>query len=257
MRLVAPALVLAAALLATPVRAADPFYDLYAAGHYEEAMRAGEAAATAPGYAIAARAALADAALKPAPCLRCLQRAEQFARAAVAAGPGFADGHVWLAASLGLEGRITGLVMARVHNMPGEAKDELDAALKADPHNPYALAAMGGWNVEIVRAGGGYLARKIYGASIAEGLSLFDRAEHAAPGNVAVRYQIALSLSGYDPDIYRSRIESELTAAMRDAPATAYEKAMQTRAAELLALLRRGDSDKFDDLAHKYQGYPE
>jgi hypothetical protein len=219
-------------------------------------MRAGADAGNAPGYAIAARAALADAALRPAPCMTCLQRAEHFARAAVAAGPNFSDGHVWLAASLGLQGRITGLVMARVRNTPGEAKDELDAGLKADPRNPYALAAAGGWNVEIVRAGGEYLARKLYGASLTEALSLFDRAERMSPGNVAVHYQIALSLSGYDPDVYRGRIENEFLAAMREAPQTAYEKAMQGRAGELLSLLRRG-SDKFDDMVRKYQGYPE
>ena len=187
----------------------------------------------------------------------CLQRAEGFARRAVAADPRYADGHVWLAASLGLEGRITGLVMARVHNTPGEAKDELDAALKADPRNHFALAASGGWNVEIVRAGGAYLAHKIYGADLGEALSLFDRAARAAPGNVAVHYQIALSLSGFDPDIYRGRIESEFAAAIHAAPETAYEKAMQSRAGEMLALLKRGDSDRFDDMVHKYQGYPE
>ena len=251
------AALLASALLITPAWGADALYGLYAAGQYDEAIRAGTAAATAPGYAIAARAALADAALRPQPCMDCLKRAEKFARAAVAADAKFSDGHVWLAASLGLEGRISGLVMARVRNTPGEAKDELDAALKADPHNPYALAAIGGWNVEIVRAGGAYLARKFYGASLTEALSLFDRAVHAAPGNVAVHYQIALSLSGFDPDTYRGRIENEFTEAVHATPDTAYEKAMQGRAGELLALLRRRDSDRFDDMVHKFQGYPE
>ena len=88
--------------------------------------------------------------------------------------------------------------------------------LTADPDNAYALAALGGWNVEIVRVG-----RRIPGAAgsmtpvWSKGLTLFDRAVRAAPGNVAVRYQIALSLSGLDAETYRNRIESELQAAIQ------------------------------------------
>ena len=193
-------------------------------------MRAGAAADTADGFAIAARAALADAAMRPQPCLPCLRRAEDFARKAVAADASKADGHVWLAAALGLEGRIIGMVRARLAGSPAEAKTQLDAALKDDPANAYALAALGGWNIEIVRAGGSYLARNLYDAGEAGGLALFDRAVKAAPGNVALRYQIALSLAGYKPDKFRARIESELGAAIQDTPQTAYEKFIQARA---------------------------
>lgn len=254
------AALLALVWMATPALAASPpdlsLYRLYADGRYDEAMRAGASAHNAYGYAIAARAALADALLRDAPCLKCLERGEDFARKAVAADPGLADGQVWLAAALGYEGRIQGMVRARLSDSPGQSKTALDAALKSDPENPYAVAALGGWNIEIVRGGGAILARALYGASEAQGISLFDHAAHVAPDNVAVHYQIALSLAGFDADKYRGRIEAELTAAIHDAPATAYEKAMQARAAELLALLRRGDGDRLDAMVHKYQGYP-
>ncbi len=236
--------------------ARDALYDLYAGGKYDEAMRAGAAAGDAHGYAIAARAALADAVLRPAPCMDCLQRAEAFARQAVAADPAQADGQIWLAVSLGYESRLTGVVMARLHDTPAQSKAALDAALKDDPKNPYAVSALGGWHIEVVRGGGAWLAGMLYGARESEALTLFDRAVKLAPGNVAVRYQIALSLAGFDPTKYRTRIESELEAAMRDTPASAYEKAIQTRAADLLALLRRGDEDRFAATLRKYQGYP-
>ena len=255
------ALVLTPLLAAAPALAAGApdmgLYRLYAGGRYDEAMRAGAASRTAYGYAIAARAALADAVLRDQPCLDCLKRSEAYARQAVAADPAFADGQVWLAAALGYEARITGMVRARLSDSPGQSKAALDTALKSEPDNPYAVAALGGWNIEIVRGGGAYLARILYGASEVNGTALFDRAAHDAPDNVAVHYQIALSLAGFDADKYRSRIESEWVAATRDAPATTYEKAMQARAGELLALLRRGDTDKFDAMVHKYQGYPE
>jgi hypothetical protein len=252
---------LAALLLCgSPANAAtDPLYALYAKGAYEAAMRAGVAAGSATGYAVAARAALADAALRPAPCLDCLKRAENFARRAIAADPGLADGQVWLAAALGYESRLTGLIRAKLRGAPDEAKAALDAALKDDPANPYALAALGGWNVEIVHVGGAYLADHLYGASEAAGLALFDRAVHAAPGNVAVHYQVALSLAGFDADAYRARVIRELEAATAATPATSYERSMQGRAGELAALLRRSDEqsdDEFAALLHRYQGYP-
>ena len=249
-----------AALLAL-VLAASPaengaLFNLYAQGQYEEAMSQGEATGTAAGFAIAARAALADAMMRPQPCLECLKRAEAYARRAVAADRGAADGHVWLAAALGYEARIVGLVRARLDNDPAQAKANLDEALKAQPDNAYALAALGGWNVEIVRAGGKFLANKLYGASIEQGMTLFDRAVRAQPRNVAVRYQIALSLAGLNPVTHRSRIDSELEAAIHAAPETAYEKFVQGRAAELLMLLKRNDRDAFETKLRSFQGYP-
>jgi len=249
-----------AALLAL-VLAASPaensaLFGLYAQGQYEEAMSQGEATGTAAGFAIAARAALADAMMRPQPCLECLKRAEAYARRAVAADRGAADGHVWLAAALGYEARIVGLVRARLDNDPAQAKANLDEALKAQPDNAYALAALGGWNVEIVRAGGKFLANKLYGASIEQGMTLFDRAVRAQPRNVAVRYQIALSLAGLNPVTHRSRIDSELEAAIHAAPETAYEKFVQGRAAELLMLLKRNDRDAFETKLRSFQGYP-
>jgi hypothetical protein len=245
-------LLIALLLIASPA-SADALFDLYATGKYDEAMRAGAAANTAPGFAIAARAALADAALRPAPCLECLQRAEGFARKAVAADPSQADGHVWLAASLGLQGRITGLLHAS--RAASEAKDQLDIALKDDPNHAYAMAAMGGWNIELVK-GGGAIAASLFGAGEAKGLAWFDRAVAAAPGNVAVRYQIGLSLSGYKPDRFRDRITQEFEAAIHDTPQTSYEKAMQARAAELMAAMAKNDSKEFAAKVRAFQGYP-
>jgi hypothetical protein len=249
-----------AALLALVLAGAAPdngaLFALYAQGHYEEAMRDGAAANTAQGFAIAARAALADAMMRPSPCLDCLKRGEAYARHAVAVDWNAPDGHVWLAASLGYQTRIVGLVRARLDNDPAQAKEHLDAALKMQPDNAYALAALGGWHVEVVRTGGNFLADKLYGASRQQGFALFDRAARAAPRNVAVRYQIALSLAGLDPDMYRARVESELDAAIHAAPETSYEKFVQTRAMELLALLKRGDREAFEDKLRVFQGYP-
>ena len=249
-------LALALVLLASPARAADALSALYADGQYDAAMRAGEAAHTAPSLALAARAALADAVMRDAPCMACLKRAEADARAAMAADPKLADGPVWLAVALGYQTRLTGILAARWRGAPGQAKAALMQAVRNDPKSPFAVSALGGWNIEVVRAAGAYLARALYGATEAKGLALFDRAVKLQPGNVAVRYQIGLSLAGFDVDRYHDRILGELDAAMAAPAQTAYEKFIQARAAALSALLKAGNRIGFDTRVRKFQGYP-
>jgi hypothetical protein len=242
-------------LVLSPALAATP-YEIYATGRYDEAMRAGVAAGTAAGYTVAARAALADATTRPQPCLDCLHRAEDFARQAIAADQRLVDGHVYLAVAMGYEARVVGPVWARAHNYPGRAKDELDSALALDPRSPWALGALGGWNVEIVRTGGDRLARWIYGASVDDGIAAFAAAFKSAPDNLSVRYQYALSLSGYDADRFRREIDDAFARIAKAKPATAYETLARVRAAELARLLKSGDRIAFDARVRRYQGYP-
>lgn len=252
-------LLAAALLLAAPgARAAttEEIFALYARGDYAQAEKAGEAAHTAPGYAIAARAVLADAMLRDAPCLECLKRAEALARQAVAADPHHAFGQVWLAVALGYQARITGIVQARLHDSPARSKAALDQAVADEPRNAFAVSALGGWHVEVVRGGGAMLAGMLYGASEAQGIALFDRAVKLDPSNVAVHYQIALSLLGFNPAKYHARIVGELRAAVAGAAATEYERRMQDRANELLGLVNHGPDEALAARVRKYQGYP-
>ncbi len=242
---------------AAQAAAGDDIFALYAKGDYDQAARQGDAADTAQGYAIAARAVLADDVLRDQPCMDCLVRAEALARQAIAADPHNAYGQVWLAVALGYQSRLIGAVKARLRGTPAASKAALDSAVTDDPKNPFAVSALGGWHIEVVRGGGAFLARTLYGASESEALSLFDRAVRLAPGNVAVRYQVALALAGFDDDKYRLRIASELRAALAGQAVTAYEKKIQERANEMLGLLNRGPHDGFVAQLRKYQGFAD
>jgi tetratricopeptide (TPR) repeat protein len=252
------ALVLAMLLVPLSARAAtnDEIFAVYARGDYEQAARLGEASHTAPGLAVAARAVLAEDVLRDAPCLSCLERAESLARQAVAADPHFALGQVWLAVALGYQARIIGSVKARMKDSPAQSKAALDKAVADDPANAFAVSALGGWNIEIVRGGGATMARLFYGARESEAVALFDRAVRLAPDNVAVHYQIGLSLAGFEPDKYRARIAAEFKAAQSGVPDTAYEKKIQGRAGELLGLLNQGAREALALRVRKYQGFP-
>jgi tetratricopeptide (TPR) repeat protein len=249
------ALVLTLLLVAAPA-AADTPYELYAAGKYEEAIRAGSDAGDAPGYATAARAAMAIAAEKAVPCMECLQRAEKLARKAITVDGRNVAGRVYLAATLGYEARIVGLMTAKMRGYPDEAKVQLDKALSLDPDDPWALAARGGWNVEVVRAGGAFLANMIYGATLKAGFADFDKAFRVEPDNIALRYQYALSLSALDIETYRRQVEDVLRKVVKTKPATEYERFARWRAQELVDALRDDDMPEFRRLLKRDQGYP-
>ena len=249
----------AALLLFLPLPAlaatTEEIFASYAKGDYEQAERAGEASRTAPGLAIAARAVLADEVLRDTPCLPCLERAESLARQAIAADPHHAFGQVWLAVALGYQARIIGPVKARMNNSPAQSKAALETAVSDDPKNAFAVSALGGWHIEIVRGGGAFLGGLVYGAKEQKALALFDRAVQLAPGNVAVHYQIALSLAGFNSGKYHARIASELRASLAAVPQTAYEKKIQARAQELSGLMNQDNA--FHARVRKYQGFPE
>jgi hypothetical protein len=229
---------------------------LYAEGNYEAAVRAAVAENSAHGFADAARATLADEASHDDRCLACLKRAEAFARRAIAADPKSADGYVFLAVTLGLESRIEGYVEARRKGYAGEAKRALETALADDPGNVWALAGLGGWNIEVVRGGGSVLAYLFYGATVEKGRALFARAFREAPDNMAIRYQYALTLAGFGSERYRSDVEDALMRVSHSGADSAYGRLLQRRAGELLALLRRGDDTAFTARVRSYGGYP-
>ena len=256
MRAAAAGLVLS--MVAATAAYADPTpLELYDAGHYDEAIKAGLAQHDADGFSTAAHAELAKERMRPAPCLDCLKRAEAYARQAIAADPKEAAPHIYLAAALGYQAHIIGVMQAKLKGYAEEAKTNIEVALADHPDDPWALAAMGGWHIGVVNGGGSMLASMVYGATMKKGLAYYDKAFKADPGNIPIRFQYALSLSAYDREAYAKQIEAALDFAATGKPRTAYEVFMQGRAVTLLGLFKRGDWDAYDALVKKYQGYPD
>lgn len=229
----------------------------YQMGDYQGAIRIGEAANNGPGFAVATRAAFAVANLRDTPCLSCLQQVEALARRSIMLDMTHPDAFVYLAAALGYESRIIGYVRATLENYPEMAKQAIDHALADDPNDAFSLAALGGWHFEIVRNGGSFVARTVYGARIDAGEDAFRRATVADPGNLVIRLQYVFATAAYDLKRYRNQVTEQLAAIAMTEPRTAYETAMKQRAARLQDLLKSGRNADFLALIKKYQGYPE
>jgi hypothetical protein len=246
----------AAALTGSSLAAGVAPFDLYRAGQYEDAIKSGEAANTGQALAVAARAAFAEANLSEMPCMPCLQRVEGLARRSIALDNMHPDAFVYLAAALGYQARIVGSITAQFRRYPEDAKDALDHALAVAPNDDWALAATGAWHIEVVRNGGSLLARTIYGARVDTGMDYFYKAFAAEPRNLVIRFQFALSLSGYNFDANSGPVSAALESVRAIEPRTTYEGVIKERAQRLLDLIKANKRAEYLALVNRYQGYP-
>ncbi len=249
-------IILTICLLSPCAAASETPLALYLAGQYAQAEAAGVAENDAQGFSIAARAVLADDMMRDQPCLDCLKHAEELSRRAIAADPKLPEGHVYLAVAMGYEARIIGDLAAQSKGYAKKIKHELDEALAADPNDPWTLAALGSWHIEIVRSAGPALARWLFGARFSTGREYYAEVFATAPDNLTLHYQYALTLAAYDLAAYRGDIENELARAAAASPVSAYEIFARARAQQLLDTLKRGDMTEAHQLVRHDQGYP-
>jgi hypothetical protein len=230
--------------------------ETYEKGEYLAAAEEAAQEGGGPGFALAARATLADATLREMPCMPCLQKAEDYARRAIAADANYAEGYIELAIALGYEARLMGLLRARLNRFGEQAKDAIDMALQLKPDDPWAQAAAGGWNIEVVRLAGRVLASVLYGARFDEGIAHYRKALGADSSNLIISLQYALSLTSYAFEARRSEIAAVLDATAHGKAQDAYSEAIRGRAAKLLNLLESDKRADFLALARKYLGIP-
>jgi|GEM_PF-318434 len=168
----------------------------FANADFVEAATLARQAASAEGYAYAARAGLvyADFIAPWDDRLDFVLKAEVDARRAIALEPRLAEGHLQLAIALGFRGRMEGHMTAHFEGLGKDARTHLDYVIEHEPDNPWAHALLGGWNLEIIDAGG-FVGRTLYGASEEAGKAEYDRALELQPGHLVITAQYALQLT--------------------------------------------------------------
>ena len=168
----------------------------FANADFVEAATSARRATSAEGYAYAARAGLvyADFMAPRDERLDFVLKAEVDARRAIALEPELAEGHLQLAIALGFRGRMEGHMTAHFEGLGKDARTHLDYVIELEPNNPWAHALLGGWNLEIVDAGG-FVGRTLYGASEEAGKAEYDRALELQPGHLVIIAQYALQLT--------------------------------------------------------------
>jgi hypothetical protein len=234
-----PTLLAAAMLVASPALAApdEAAFAAYVAGDYEKsaamALAAAETGARAENAALAARAvnALAYFENGKKETRAHADRALDYADQAIKAEPQLPEGYLQAAIALGLRGAKMAPAKAFLINLPNKVRNYLDAALKIDPDNQWALSTSAAWRLEVARRGGG----KAYHADPKVGHAEFQRARALAPDSVVIAYECALRLLASQRPEWRAEGLTALDAAVASAPQNAFDKAVQARALEFKA----------------------
>lgn len=228
----------------------------YRDGSFVTAANIAEANGTAEALAFAARARIADAIMRDGPyCKPCLATAETIAQSAIDRDPEFAEGYVQLAIALGLRGRFTPLMDAKAEQLPERGREAIDKALKLSPQDPWALAARGAWNLEIVKRAGPVLAEITYGAERTKGLADFRAALAADPDNLVLHFHFALSILALDAEEFAPEALAVLEAGDKDSRNDALVRFTRKRTAELENTLKAGKPRDVEALVRKLQGY--
>lgn len=229
---------LALSLPAANAAALDAAYDAYKIGDYGKAVTLAVSAGSAEDFALAARAmnarAYFDDGRKSA--RRIADDAGDLAEKAIELNPNLAEGYLQSAISLALKGARMSPVRAFLSGLAGKARDRIDAALRLDPENPWALSTSAAWRIEVARRGGG----KLYGADPALGREEFLRARTLAPENLTIAYECALRLLADGRPEWRDEALASLDAALAAEPATKFESDIKARAREFAAAIKAG-----------------
>lgn len=218
---------------------------LYDSGQYEAALKAAEALGDADGLALAARSQLVLLRffLPREEKEAALDRAIELSRRAVELDPDNLEANLQAAIAIGYRGRLQHSTRdAR------RARQHISKALEVDPDNPWALAAFGGWNGEVVIEAGAFLARALFRAGRSEAIENYEAAIQAAPDNIPIHASYAKMLLRFERKRYYERAEQLLVETLVTKHHNAFDNLISDEAAEILKTLRSGDEKALHQL---------
>lgn len=224
-------------------------------GNFIAAAEQARKAETSEGLAFAARALLvhADLVARAGDRLPLIEQAEEDARAAIALAPDYAEGHLQLAVALGFKARLEGRLTAHAEGYADEARAHLDYVAAREPDNPWVLALLGGWHLEISEVGG-FLGRTIYGAEVGAGVEAYDQALALKPDDLLIVYQCALQLAALGEEVLTTRAMVLLQGATLPNEPDALERLTFDRISELKDALASSNATIIDTVVRSQKG---
>ena len=245
--------ILFALLLAAPVWAnsAQEVRGLIDSGDYESARQMAEALETAEGYALAAESLSAQILLGELNKLnKKSKQARGLSEQALALNPAHYNARLQYTLADAFVTRTSGDLTAWRKKLPTKTLAKIQEFRATYPDDPKGLGLEGAWHLGVLRKVGEKNGSKWFGASMAEGQRLYMMARHAAPNDVLIETNYAMSLLALDAESYGPDVKPILEVVARLPAGDDLYRKVQSKAAIVLASY--GDDKKVKKLAGRF-----
>lgn len=218
---------------------------LYAKGDYAAAAEAARADETAENLTLGARSTLVRAAYEAASkdeALVLIADAEADADTALRLAPGNSAALLQKAAATGYRAQLT-----RSPSLGKKALRLMEEAVRADPSNAFARAAIGGWHSGAISTLGKLIAGAVVGAKEDRAIAAFEQALRLDARDPTYRVFYAVGMVDVGNEDETEKLRRILAPALDVRPRDAFERMMQDHARRMLAVVE--DDDAFEDAA--------
>lgn len=228
---------LLAALLAVPAWAnseAD-IRALIDSGNYAQAYEDGQKLNSAEGFALAAESLSTQILLGEVNKLnKRSKEARDLSEKALALNPSLYEAKLQYALTDGFVTRTSGDLTAWRKKLPMKTLEKIEIFRADYPEDPLGMALEGAWHMGVVRKTGEKNGRKWFGASLSEGLRLYDLARKNNPDDVLIETNYVMSLLVLNAEHYANYVRPILENISGLQAVTDLERKVQSRAVEVL-----------------------
>lgn len=218
--------------------------ELLTAGKYDAAIEMALAEETPEGLVLAAETLSAKVMLGYVDDHhKSAKRARKWAEDAAEALPNSQEAQVQFALAYGFETRTSSPFRAWRKKLPKKTRAAIERIRETYPDDPRGDALLGAWHLGIVRKAGVKRGESMFGANEAEGITAYEKAITAAPEDIVIASNYAVTILAMDTEQYFDRGTNVLKHITSIDPKNAVEAEIQTRMRALLSLV--DDKDVF------------
>lgn len=155
------------------------------------------------------------------------QQAMQIAEDILGQDPTNNQAQLLYAISYAFYGRSVSPLKAWRKKLPQKTEAAILDAVKTNPKDANSYALYGGWHMSVSAKAGVKTAKRMYGASIEDGIAHFEKAKSISPNDMMISANYALMLFALDDAVYQNKIENLFAEILKSTPKNTAEKTVQ------------------------------